>query len=91
MYLIERMINCGSIFKNVFSVFLNQPINVIGNSNSNNSDNKIDTSFFVQKPYLRTICIESNIEEDIDLKNQFRIKELTRSCIHTRSSFKKLR
>ena len=49
------------------------PINVFGNS-SNNSDNKIDTSLFVQKPYLRTNYIESNIEEDIDLKNQFRTK-----------------
>ena len=52
------------------------PINVFGNSNSNKSDNKIDTSPFVQKPYLRTIYIESNIEEDIDLKNQYRIKNL---------------
>ena len=52
------------------------PINVFGNSNSNNSDNKIDTSLFVQKPYLRTNYIEANIEEDIDLKNQFRIKNL---------------
>ena len=51
------------------------PINVFGNS-SNNSDNKIDTSLFVQKPYLRTIYIEANIEEDIDLKNQYRIKNL---------------
>ena len=50
-------------------------INVIGNS-SNNSDNKIDTSLFVQKPYLRTNHIEkltNNIEEDFDLKNQNRI------------------
>ena len=51
------------------------PINVFGNS-SNNSDNKIDTSMFVQKPYLRHNCIEADIEEDIDLKNQFRIKNL---------------
>ena len=51
------------------------PINVFGNS-SNNSDNKIDTSLFVQKPYLRTNYIESIIEEDIDLKNQYRIKNL---------------
>ena len=54
---------------------LNIPVNVFGNS-SNNSDNKIDTSLFVQKPYLRTNYIESNIEEDIDLKNQYRIKNL---------------
>ena len=51
------------------------PINVFGNS-SNKSDNKIDTSLFVQKPYLRSNYIEANIEEDIDLKNQFRIKNL---------------
>ena len=49
------------------------PINVFGNSSSN-SDNKIDTSLFVQKPYPRTNYIEANIEEEIDLKNQFRIK-----------------
>ena len=47
------------------------PINVF-----RNSDNKIDTSLFVQKPYLRTTYIESIIEEDIELKNQFRIKNL---------------
>ena len=45
------------------------PINVFGNSNSNISDNKIDTSLFVQKPYLRSNSIEAKIEEDIDLKN----------------------
>ena len=51
------------------------PINVFGNS-SNNSEQKIDTSLFVQKSYLRTNYIETNIEEDIDLKNQYRIKNL---------------
>ena len=51
------------------------PNNVFGNF-SDNSDNKIDLSLFVQKPYLRTNDIESNIEEDIDLKNQFKIKNL---------------
>ena len=54
---------------------LNMPIYVFGNS-SNNFDNKIDTSLFVQKSYLRTNYTETNIEEDIDLKNQFRIKNL---------------
>ena len=44
------------------------PINVFGNS-SNNSDDKINTSLFVQKPYLRTNYIESDIEEDINSKN----------------------
>ena len=54
------------------------PINVFGNSssNNNNNDNKIDTILFVKKPYLRTNNIESNIDEDIDLKNQYRIKNL---------------
>ena len=52
------------------------PINVFGNSNSNDNGNKIDTSLFVKKPYLRTNYTEANIEENIDLKNQFRIKNL---------------
>ena len=52
------------------------PKNVFGNS-SNNSDNKIDTSLFVQKPYLRHNFREANIEEDMDLKNQFRIKNFS--------------
>ena len=43
--------------------------NVFVNSSQDNN-NKSDTSLFVQKPYLRTNYIESNIEEDIDLKNQ---------------------
>ena len=51
------------------------PKNVFGNSSSN-SDSKIDTSLFVRKPYLRTNYKESNTEEDIDLKNQNRIKNL---------------
>ena len=50
-------------------------INVFGNS-SHDNNNKIDTSLFVQKPYLRNNYIEANIEEDIDLKNQYRIKNL---------------
>ena len=54
---------------------LNMPINVFGKS-SNISEHKTDTSLFVQKPYLRTNYIECNIEEDSDLKNQFRIKNL---------------
>ena len=47
------------------------PINVFGHSCSpHDNGNKIDTSLFVQKLYLRTNYIESNIEEDIDIKNQ---------------------
>ena len=52
------------------------PINVFGNSNSNDNGSKIDTSIFVQKLYLRSNYEESNIEENIDLKNQLRIKNL---------------
>ena len=48
------------------------PINVFGNSIQNNSK-KIDISQYVQKPYLRSTYIESNIDQDIDLKNQYRI------------------
>ena len=53
------------------------PINVFGNSSSSyDNGNKIDISLFVQKPYLRTKYLEANIEEDIDMKNQYRIKNL---------------
>ena len=51
------------------------PINVFGNS-SKNFDKKSATSLFVQKPYLRHNYTEANIEEDIDLKNQYRNKSL---------------
>ena len=49
------------------------PLNVIGKS-SNKSENKMDTSLFVQKPYLRINYLVSNIEEDFYMKNQLRIK-----------------
>ena len=52
------------------------PINVFGSSGSENIGNKIHTSLFVQKRYLRTNYLESNIEEDNDLENQYRIKNL---------------
>ena len=53
------------------------PINVFRNSSSSyDNGKKIDTSLFVQKPYLRTKYIEANIEEDIDLTNQYRDKNL---------------
>ena len=64
------------------------PINVFGNS-SNNSDNKIDTSLFVQKPYLRHNYIESNIEEDIDLKNEYRNKNIPDPISTTEACSKK--
>ena len=51
------------------------PTNVFGNS-SNNSENKIDTSRFVQKSYLRSNYIETDIDQEINLKNQYRIINL---------------
>ena len=36
------------------------PISVFGSSKDNISSNKIDTSSFVQKPYLRSNYIESD-------------------------------
>ena len=57
---------------------LNVPINIFGNSSiSYDNGNKKDTPLFVQKPYLRTNYIEAIREEDIDVKNQFSIKNLT--------------
>ena len=47
------------------------PLIVFGNS-SHDNNNKSDANLFVQKPYLRTNFLESNIKEDIDLRNQFR-------------------
>ena len=55
------------------------PINVFRNSNSNDNGNKIDTSLFVQKHCLRTKYIVINIDEDIDLSNQFRNRNLPKS------------
>ena len=52
------------------------PINVFGSSNSNNNSNIFDTSLFVQKLYPKTNYIESNIEEDITIENQYRIKNI---------------
>ena len=51
------------------------PINVFGNSSHDNNI-KVDTSLFVQKFYLRSNYIESNVEENIDMKNQYRITNL---------------
>ena len=48
---------CTVVTKNI----LKMPINVLGNS-SHDNNKEIDTSLFVQKPYLRTNSIESNTE-----------------------------
>ena len=37
---------------------------------------KLMLHYSYKKPYLRSNYIESNVEEDIDLQNQFRIKNL---------------
>ena len=50
------------------------PIKVFGNSNSKDNGKKIDTATFAQKPYLILKYMKSNIEANIDLRNQFRIK-----------------
>ena len=53
------------------------PKNLFGRSSSSYyNGKKIVTSFFVRKLYLRSICIEANIEEDIDLKNRHGNKNL---------------
>ena len=52
------------------------PRKVFRSSNSNNFDNKIDTSLFVPKPYRRTNYKKSDKDEDSDLKIQYRIKNL---------------
>ena len=50
------------------------PINVIGITSGYTE--KIATALFVQNPYLGINYFESNIEKDIDLKTQYRIKKL---------------
>ena len=53
------------------------PIVVFGNNSSpHDNGNKIDTSLFVKKPTnnLRTIYIEGNIEEYINMKNKKKSK-----------------
>ena len=52
-------------------------INVFSYSSSSyDNDIKIETSLFVLKPYLRSKYIETSKEEEINLKNKFRIKNL---------------
>ena len=53
------------------------PINVFGNSSSSNDNNiKIDLSQYARKSYIRSNYIESDIDHDIDLKNQYKIINL---------------
>ena len=65
-----------AVLKTFFG-FINMPIHIFGNSSSSHyNGNKIDTSFFVQESCWWNICIESDIEEDIAMENQFRIESL---------------
>ena len=43
--------------------------NIVFGSSSGNIEIKLDTSLFVQKQILRTNYIESDFEEEIELKN----------------------
>ena len=53
------------------------PLNRFGNSCfSSEEGNKIETSLFVQKLYFGTFFIESDIGVDLDIKNQFPIRNL---------------
>ena len=51
------------------------PMNVLGNS-LNNSEKNCYKSIFYENNYLRANYLESNIEEYLDMKNQFEIKSL---------------
>ena len=64
------------------------PINVFGNS-SKNSGIKSATSLFVQKPSLRANYIEADVEEDIDLKDHYRVKNLPDSFSIRQTASKK--
>ena len=51
------------------------PINVFRKSSSSHDNSKkIDTSLFVQEPRLKTIFIESNNEQYIDIKIRIELK-----------------
>ena len=50
------------------------PIKVFGKSSSVDTENKIDTTLFLQKHYLRTNYIERSIKEDTDKKIKIKVK-----------------
>ena len=50
------------------------PLNIFGNSSSNDDNKNIDASLFVQKLYSRTNYREAKFEEDIDKKNHYKMK-----------------
>ena len=55
--------------------WMKMPKNDFGNS-STSFHKKPDASLFVLKPRLRTIHLESDIQEDFDMKNQFKLRNL---------------
>ena len=57
------------------------PLRIFGTSSESISSN-IYTSSCVQKPCIRTSYIQSNIEEDIDMKNQFKNRNLKTLSSH---------
>ena len=61
------MEHCDAVLKLHFNYM---PINVLGSS-SENRKYKLDTSVYVEKQYLGTDCIESNIGKHIDMKSQY--------------------
>ena len=52
------------------------PINVYGSTSTNKPKTKLGTSMFDQKLCLRTNYIESNFEQSIDTKKDFKIENL---------------
>ena len=50
--------------------------NIVFGSTSLNTENRIDTSLFVQGLYLTTHYLESDFDEDFDLKNRSKFKTL---------------
>ena len=61
----------------MYSGYLNMPIDVIANSSSSHDNGKkFNTVHLYKNLFLRTNYIEPNIEEDIDMKKQNRIKNL---------------
>ena len=56
------------------------PINVFGNSSyssNDNDNNKIDLSQNARKSFIRSNYIESDVDHNIDLKNQYKIINMT--------------
>ena len=60
-------------------------------STSGNPENETDTYSLVQKLFLRTKFLKNKMEEDIDVKNQFRKKYLPDSSSIRKAAWKMLR